>query len=241
MRLLFFFLFISSLSFGQKPTDSIVSCQAKNQLLLKRSIIPVIFIGAGVAFNESQFEQDLKVSIRNQVGNDFEFRIDDFIQYAPIAEMYIADAFGVPAKNHWFDQTKYLLFSNLLSGGVTVAFKNILNKTRPSGGDYSMPSGHTSLAFTNATVLYNEFNQTAPILAYSGYLFSSATGVFRMINNKHWLSDVLVGAGIGMLATEIIYRIEPLKNWNPFQKTDGVTLVPRFNDGVVGFYFGMKF
>ncbi|HIP32032.1 MAG TPA: phosphatase PAP2 family protein, partial [Crocinitomicaceae bacterium] len=118
--------------------------------------------------------------------------------------------------------------------------KNILNKTRPNGGDYSMPSGHTSLAFTNATVLYNEFNQTAPILAYSGYLFSSATGVFRMINNKHWLSDVLVGAGIGILATEIIYRIKPLKNWNPFKKTEGVTLVPSFNDGTVGFYFGVR-
>ncbi|MBL1278706.1 MAG: phosphatase PAP2 family protein [Fluviicola sp.] len=240
MRLAVLFLVLPFLTFGQSPIDSLATPKSKNKLLLQRSIIPVAFIGLGIAFNETQFEKDLQIDIRNKVGNTFEFRIDDFIQYAPIAEMYIADAFKVPARNHWFDQTKYLIFSNLLSGGITLAFKNILNKTRPNGSDYSMPSGHTNLAFTNASVLFNEFNETAPVLAYSGYAFATTTGVFRMINNKHWLSDVLVGAGIGILATEIIYRFEPLKNWNPFKKTKDVTLLPRWSDGEVGVYFRLR-
>ena len=238
MKTFLFLLLIAPISFGQQ--NDTINSRAKNKILLQRSIVPLTFIGVGIAINGSNFEKDVHNSIRNQVGNNFEFRIDDFIQYAPIAEMYIADAVGVRARNHWFDQTKYLIFSNLLSGGITVGLKYAIDKTRPNGGHYSFPSGHTNLSFTNATVLFNEFNNTAPLLAYSGYLFSGTTGLFRMINNRHWFSDVLVGAGIGILATEIIYRLEPLKNWNPFKKTDGLTVLPSFNNGTVGVYFALR-
>ena len=240
MRLLYFLFLSSFLSFGQSQIDTLKSNQKKNHKLLKRSIIPISFIGIGIALNESDIEKTIKANIRNQVGDDFEFRIDDYLQFAPIAEMYIADGFGVPAKNHWFDQTKYLLMSNILTSGITVGLKVLINKPRPNGGIHSLPSGHTSSAFTNATVLFNEFNETAPLLAYSGYTFSTATGIFRMVNNKHWVSDVLIGAGIGIIATELIYHFEPLKKWNPFKKTNNVTFSPSINQDGYGFYFSLK-
>ena len=214
---------------------------AKNKITVKKYILPATLITSGIIINNSQFEQNLKINLRNYVGNDFEFKIDNYIQFAPIAEMYIADMFKIKAKNHWFDQTKYLLISNLITSGITHGIKYIINKTRPNGSPYSFPSGHTTFAFTNATVLFNEFHETAPVLAYSGYVFSATTGAFRMINNKHWLSDVLVGAGIGIAVTNLVYYFEPFKNFNPFKKSKNITFIPQINDNQYGLYFLYKF
>jgi hypothetical protein len=212
----------------------------KSVSILKKSIIPTTLIGLGVLITNTSFEKKTQTDLRNKVGNNYEFRIDDYLQYAPIIEMYTADALGIKAKNHWFDQTKYLFISNFISGGITQILKKSTQKTRPNGAPYSFPSGHSTLAFTNATVLLNEFHETAPILAYSGYAFATTTGAFRMINNKHWLSDVLVGAGIGILVTELVYHFEPFKNFNPFKKFKNITLMPQINDRDYGLYFAYR-
>lgn len=217
----------------------------KSSILLKRSILPTALILTGTTLNGSHFEKNIKTKIRNQVGNTYEFKIDDYIQYAPVVELYLADMLGLKSKNHWFDQTKYLLFSQLFSSTITHSLKQITKKTRPNGNEFSFPSGHTTFAFTNATVLKNEFEESSPLLAYSGYSFAVATGTFRMINNKHWLSDVLVGAGIGILCTEIVYYFEPLKSFNPFKKSKNVSILPQIlsqkNSTGYGIYYSYSF
>ena len=225
---------------GQTTTSS-VSDSTKTGTLLKKSIMPITLIGLGVIVNNSSFEKELQTNLRNKVGNNYELRIDDYLQYAPIVEMYTADLLGVKAKNHWFDQTKYLLISNLISATITHSLKIITNKERPNGAPQSFPSGHTTLAFTNAGVLYNEFKNTSPVLAYSGYAFAATTGSFRMINNKHWLSDVLTGAGIGIISAELVYYFEPFKNFNPFEKAKNITLLPQIGSDNYGFYFAYNF
>jgi membrane-associated phospholipid phosphatase len=159
----------------------------------------------------------------------------------PIAEMYGADLLGVKAKNHWFDQTKYLFISDMLSTGITSLIKIALNKTRPNGGDLSFPSGHSCFSFTNATVLYNEYKESAPMLAYSGFAFSTATASLRMVHNKHWLSDVLVGSGIGILVANFVYVVEPFKNFNPFKNNENISLLPQIVENSYGLYFSYKF
>ena len=212
----------------------------RSKKIIHRSILPTAFIGAGILVNNSQFEQDLQENLRNSVGDDFNSDMDDYFQYVPIAELYIADILGVKSRNHWFDQTKYLLISNLFTSSITHGLKRLTLKTRPNGSPYSFPSEHSTFAFTNATVLFNEFNETAPILAYSGYAFATTTGVFRMLNNKHWLSDVLVGAGIGILVTELVYYFEPFKAFNPFKRNNSISFIPKITDQVYGFYFSYK-
>lgn len=207
----------------------------------KKTILPLAFIGVGILLNQSQLERNFQENLRTKVGNDFEFSVDDYAQYVPIAEMYIADLAGVRSKNHWFDQSKYLFISNLISASITQGLKNIMLKTRPNGGRFSFPSGHATFAFTNATVVYNEFRQSSPLLAYSSYAFAITTASFRMINNKHWLSDVLVGAGIGIIVTNLVYYFEPLKNFNPFKKSKNITFVPVIENDNYGLYFSYKF
>lgn len=232
---LFIFLALALPSKGQS-TDSIAS-----KAIYKKSILPAAMIGVGVLLSGSDFEHRLNTNMRDAVGSSYQVTIDDYTQYAPVATLYLADVLGIKSKHHWFDQTKYLLISNAISAGITHTLKNVISKTRPNGLDHAFPSGHTTLAFTNAAVLYNEFSETSPLVAYSGYAFAVTTGTFRMLNNKHWLSDVLVGAGIGMAVTHLVYYFEPLKNFNPFKKAEGVSLVPYANSDEYGFYFSYRF
>lgn len=237
--ILILMLTISFSNLANAETIAEDSCSSKN--IYTALIIPVTLIGAGLLVNKTSFERSVNRDIRDYVGNDYYFGIDNYTQHIPYIEMYIADIAGVKAKNHWFDQTKYLFISNLISSGTTHFLKIWTKKPRPAGADDSFPSGHTTFAFTNATVLYNEFSQSSDALAYSGYAFATTTGMFRMINNKHWLSDVLVGAGIGIIATELVYYIEPFKNFNPFKDSENMSLIPIYNDTEYALYFTYKF
>lgn len=241
INLLVVLVLFSSWNSRAQTINTSTKDSTKSFTLLKKSIVPISLIGFGVIVNNSNFEKELQTNLRNKVGNNYELRIDDYLQYVPIVEMYSADLLGVKSKNHWFDQTKYLLISNLISATITHSLKNITNKERPNGASYSFPSGHTTLAFTNACVLYNEFKDNSPVLAFSGYAFAATTGAFRMINNKHWLSDVLVGAEIGIISAELVYYFEPFKNFNPFEKSKNITLLPQLGNDNYGFYFAYVF
>lgn len=73
-----------------------------------------------------------------------------------------------------------------------------------------IPSGHTATAFMTATMLTKEYGHRSPWVGIGAYSVATATGLMRMANNKHWLSDVLTGAGIGILSTEAGYYLADL-------------------------------
>ncbi len=214
----------------------------KKNSFVKR-ILPITLIGSGILLSTSDFEKSLQKDLRNTVGNDFYLKVDDYTRYAPIVQMYGADLFGVQSKNHWFDQTKNLLLSSILTSAVTTILKKEVDKERPGDATQlnSFPSGHTSMAFASASVLYEEFIDSSPLLAYSGYFFAVSTASLRMINNKHYLSDVLVGAGIGILSTKLVYYFDNLIPWNPFIKAEGIAFAPQFDGESLGFYFSKSF
>lgn len=184
-------------------------------------------------------------TLLRQPFNNYHTQLDDYIQYAPVVIMYSADLFKVPAKNTVWNQTKYLIISEALTSGVVQALKYSLKIQRPNNGAFnSYPSGHTSQAFVQSQVLYNEFKSTNKAIAYSGFLFSIPTGALRIVNNRHWVPDVLLGAGIAMLVTNLVYYFEPLKNWNPFNQKKRKTelgFFPTLNENYIGGYFTLKF
>lgn len=210
---------------------------AHKRTLLKRSILPMAFLTGGILISSSTSEKTIQRKIRNAVGNDFSTTIDNYTRYAPIVQLYAADVLGVKAKNHWFDQTKNLTLAIIITDFITFKLKNSIHKTRPNESDVqSFPSAHTSFAFANATVVYEEFKDSSPMLAYSGYGFATATGILRTMNNAHFISDVLVGAGIGILVSEVIYYFDPIIRWNPFKKINNVTLLPQIDNNQKGLY-----
>ncbi|WP_323788452.1 phosphatase PAP2 family protein [Psychroserpens sp.] len=211
------------------------SIKRTDKTLLQKSIVPAVLIGSSLLITNSNFEKQFQIDIRNEVGNDFHTNLDDYLWYVPLVEMYAADIIGIEAKHHWFDQSKNAFISHLVNKYTTNAFKGLIVKTRPNGyNKNSFPSGHTSKAFTSATVLYEEFKDTSPLLAYSGYIFASSTAVLRIANNAHYVSDVLIGAGLGILITKIVYHFDYLFDWNPFKGKENVMIAPTINNETVG-------
>jgi hypothetical protein len=213
------FLFIPWLSKVSAQIDS-VQPQHRYPFTLKNQAIPATMILTGSLMNFG----NIKYAVHDAIGNTTDTRVDNYLQYAPIAEMYLADAIGLKHRNSIFHQTTYMFLSEVITSGIVQSLKYLTQVDRPNGGTLSFPSGHTSNAFATANVLYHEFRETSPVIAYSGFAFSTATGVLRMTNNRHWISDVLAGAGIGMLVSNLVYHFEPLKNWNPFERKKFVVL-----------------
>jgi len=233
---------ISLMLFFTTNSNAQINDSIRTRELALNGIVPVAFIGAGLLISNSDYEVKFQTKVRDKVGNDFHSSIDNYTMYMPIAEMYIADFVGVKSRNHWFDQTKNLFISNFVTLLITRGIKYTVYKTRPDGSENnSFPSGHSSFSFTNASVLFYEFKDTSPLLAYSGYAFATTTSAFRVMNNEHWLSDVLVGAGIGMAVTSLVYYFEPFKNFNPFINLDKFTLVPIVDEDNYGAYFSYSF
>lgn len=213
-----------------------------SKTFVKKNIVPLSLLATGILLSDSSFEKSLQNTTQDWLGNDFKSSIDDYTRFVPIVQMYAADVAGVKAKHHWFDQTKNATVSIVLTDIITNLLKKNIYKMRPNNfNEKSFPSGHTSLAFTSGTILYEEFKDTNTLLAYSGYGFSALTGGLRMANNKHYLSDVLAGAGLGILITKLVYEFDYLFAWNPFLKSKDVSLQPVYNEGNVGLYFSKTF
>lgn len=241
--LLFCLIFLNCFLYAQK--DSLSTKQPKQKSFLKQSIVPFSLIGSGLIINYSNGaigKENLQEQILNIVPG-FNSNAEDFLIFVPALTMYTADLLKIKSKNNAFDQTKYLTISLIVNNIITFGLKNITNEERPNGEDnYSFPSGHTSNAFVMATVLHHEFIDDNPLLAFSGYLFATTTGVLRVLNNKHWVSDVLVGAGLGIIITDLVYRFEPLKNWNPFKNEKiHVSVAPSYIKKGFGVYANIYF
>ena len=89
--------------------------------------------------------------------------------------------------------------------------KHTSNIERPDGSNFrSFPSGHTATAFVGAHILFKEYKHISPMIGFIGYAVAGGTGVMRVINKKHWVSDVVAGAGMGMLCVELSYLMLPV-------------------------------
>ncbi|MBS7155034.1 MAG: phosphatase PAP2 family protein [Sanguibacteroides justesenii] len=156
-------------------------------------------------------EDDHFRNLRNGYMPRFDHHADDYLQYAPVAVMLGMKAFGVKGRSSWGRMLASDAFSALLMGSAVNILKQTTHVVRPDGSnDRSFPSGHTATAFMTATMLTKEYGHKSPWIGIGAYTAASTTGLMRMANNKHWLSDVLTGAGIGILSTELGYYLSDL-------------------------------
>jgi membrane-associated phospholipid phosphatase len=142
---------------------------------------------------------------------DFHTTADDYLMLVPAAAVYGLNWAGVKGKHKFVDRSLIYLSSLSLALATSTLIKNTTDVLRPDESDYkSMPSNHTAIAFASATFLFEEYREESIWYGVAGYTVATATGVLRILNNKHWMSDVLVGAGLGILATECVYWVYPL-------------------------------
>lgn len=165
--------------------------------------VPLVVGGMIVKGEDTHFR-----NLRNDYMPQFNRHLDDYMQYAPAAVMLGMKAMGVESRSSWGRMLVSDAFSAMIMGGVVNTLKTTTKVERPDGSNrHSFPSGHTATAFMTATMLTKEYGHKSPWIGIGAYSVASATGLMRMANNKHWLSDVMTGAGIGILSTELGYFI----------------------------------
>lgn len=154
------------------------------------------------AFRSARFAMDEK----------WKSKIDDYSQLSPYVVVVGLKAFGYQGRSSW----DRLMTSALLSNGVMALIVNStkysVKELRPDNSTRnSFPSGHTATAFAAATVLHKEYGLTrSPWFSVGGYAVAIGTGFMRVLNNRHWISDVVAGAGIGIISTEVGYFLGDL-------------------------------
>lgn len=227
----------------QLPTDSIPKKDEHLKFNYKQLIIPTALIGYGVIGIESDQLKFFNTQIRDEVVEDIDnkFTIDDISQYMPMASVYGLNAIGIKGKHNFKDRTIIMGTSYLIMASTVLSLKRITKIERPDGSDFhSFPSGHTATAFAGAEFLWQEYKDVSVWYGVSGYLVATGTGLFRIYNNKHWLTDVAAGAGIGILSTKIAYWINPWMQEKIFKSKDKKTvtsMAPFYNGKQAGIGF----
>ena len=209
-------------------------------------ILPSTLIGFGVIGLESHAIKNLNSSTKKELNEHIENKltIDDISQYAPFVSVFALNATGIRGKNSIQDQSIILATSYIIMGSTVNIIKLTGNEMRPDGtSNNSFPSGHTATAFMGAELLYQEYKEVSIWYGVSGYVVAAGTGFFRMYNNRHWLTDISAGAGIGILSTKIAYWIHPIIKktfFKKFEKLSGLIL-PTYNNGKLGAGIVMNF
>ena len=171
-------------------------------------------IGIGSLTRSFKFSRKLDYKFNDFVikSNIKKTNLDDFLPYSPIVALYSLEACGIKSRSGIKTMTLNLVCSQIASGLSVYIIKNTTQIERPDKSNkLSFPSGHTSLAFVSAQVLVEEYGHHSIWIPISAYTVASTVGILRITNNKHWLTDVITGAGIGILSTKIVYHIN-LKN-----------------------------
>ena len=181
-------------------------------------VIPVALITIGAIVNLEE-EEDREIQLKVAARNYKPSKVDDYLQFAPITAVYGLDLIGVKAKHNFRDRVFVSTVSCLIMGTTVSITKSQTHILRPDGSNYlSFPSGHTANAFTGAHILFKEYNHASTWISVAGYSTAALTGIMRIRNNKHWVSDVVAGAGVGILSVELGYLMLPL-----FHKIIGIS------------------
>lgn len=201
----------------------------------RRSVIaPVLFIAAGLSTLDEDNDDNYEIQEeRNRHIPNFRYRADDYLQHSPIIVVYGLNWLGVEGKNDFANRTAILVKSEMIVGILTFSLKRITAVPRPDTKELtSFPSGHTAQAFAAATFMHKEYGHKSIWYSIGAYTVATGVGAMRVMNNRHWASDVLVGAGIGILSTNLVYLTHQYR-WGKKNKSGQTTVMPSY-DGQTG-------
>jgi membrane-associated phospholipid phosphatase len=208
--------------------------------LVKAIAVPTVLIGYGVSCIQNHgiySSYDARRDIQKGFSG-FHTNIDDYLIYAPYVELVALNLLKIKCRNDFINVALLTIKTELIMTAMVFSLKRITHIQRPDGTQFnSFPSGHTSEAFAAASIVHKEFKHKSVWYGVGAYTIATSVGVFRMLNNRHWQSDVFAGAGFGMLGAHLAY----LTHRNRWGRKCDLTMVPILNKGTTGLAFSMKF
>ena len=198
--------------FGQ-DVDSIPEKKEYRAVEVVGIAVPTVMITYGLISLGDNCIRKIDFNVRNSLERNDRFRnfeIDDYLQYAPAAAAYTMKFSKVESAHNLLDMTILYGLSNLLTTGIVRGTKHTIGRERPDFSDLrSFPSGHTSTAFVAAEFLYQEYKDKSIWIGIGGYSVATFVGIARVCENRHWVSDVVAGAGVGIISTKAVYWVYP--------------------------------
>lgn len=207
---------------------------------VKSFIIPAVFVSYGLlSLTGNNPIRRLDFSTKNEFLEDhphFVNHADNYFQYLPGVAVFGLNLAGVKGKHSLLDAAGIYVMTGAITGISVESVKKISKRERPDGSNaYSFPSGHTATAFASAEFLKQEYKDVSPLYGVAGYVVATGTGVLRLYNNKHWVSDVVAGAGFGIASTKLAYLLYPkVKKLFSGKGSLNYTLVPFYQERVFG-------
>lgn len=253
MRHLLLILILCVYQLGIAQTDSLVTGQKMDQSFdhayqfkYKKLIVPSVFIGYGILSLTSDDLKQLNRSTQYEIGEHQpdKIKLDNYTQYVPAILVYGLNAIGLKGKHNLKDRSIILGTSLLISSAVVLPTKHLVKEERPDGSNnLSFPSGHTTTAFTTAHFMFREYQDENIWLSLTGYPIAVFTGVYRILNDKHWVGDVVAGAGIGILSTEVAYWLFPKisKLFSKDHTKNNALVYPFYQNKTMGLALSLNF
>lgn len=176
-------------------------------------IAPGVLLGSGLAIH--CFAHDTwDIAVRDQM-NEWsqggpDLRFDDYIQYIPLAMDLGLGFTGVKREHCFIDRALETALAYASCGIISWTSKALFKTLRPNEANYqSFPSGHCTTVFCGAELVRREYGWG---WGAGAYCVATTVAVMRMYRNWHWFSDVLAGAGVGILSANIgCWLLEPTK------------------------------
>ena len=200
----------------------------------KQIIVPAALIAVGTIGvylpSFRQLDREVKKGMTKLRGDHY-FHADDYIQLLPAAVYFGLGFTGIKTKHSFKQRFVVEATAFIAMAAITNAVKYTVRERRPdSGAPNSFPSGHTATAFTGAELIREEYGNW---WGAGAYVVSTGVAFLRLYNERHWLNDVIAGAGVGILCARIGYWMLPLYNkwfhWEDKPNKPLMTLAPSYD------------
>lgn len=191
----------------------------KNAFKPEYVIVPGSMIAVGIFGTYNDAFQEVNHHIKDgmkRLRDGRKLHFDDYIQYIPVVAYAGLGAVGVRCKHDFKERMAAGLTAYAAMAIIVNAGKYSFKVKRPDASTRnSFPSGHSGVVFTGAELMREEYGNAIGAAAYA---VAATVGFMRMYNERHWLSDVIAGAGIGILSARIGYWMLPV--WQRVFKWD---------------------
>lgn len=214
-------------------TDSIGIHHTESQFKASQLILPgaMIAVGAIGAIDGGPFDK-MRHSVKKHLdklrGEEI-FCLDDYTQLFP-AITYLCMG-GRHARHSFKERAVVGATAYMIMASVVNATKYTVRERRPDASTRnSFPSGHTATVFTGAELMREEYGAG---WGAGTYTLATVVAFLRMYNGRHWLNDVITGAGVGILSARLAYGMLPIYqrwfHWDNNNSGCTAIVLPSFN------------
>lgn len=198
--------------------DKVVEGEASVEIETFRArqlILPASLMAVGAVGVYNGYLRHVGRSVRdgmNRLRGNHYCHVDDWVQYLPAVAYLGAGCVGAEAKHSFRERVAVGVTSYVAMTAIVNVGKYTIKEKRPdSESRNSFPSGHTATVFTGAELLRQEYGIGVGI---AGYTVATGVAFLRLYNGRHWLNDVVAGAGVGIMSARIGYWMLPVyRKW----------------------------